>query len=144
MRVLQRLDEGRFVVRLTHRHTEAGTDGPPIGPPHRDTPRFVSSLLLFDLDEAERGIIEDDDAHGQPFASRGQELGRAHEQPAVTGHCDYWAISLQQAAPIAAGTANPMVASPLEMSTPSGSSAGHNDITGNMWAPASTVTRAAG
>ena len=76
MRVLECLGERRFVVRLTHRHTEAGTDGPPIDRAHRDTPRFVSSLLLFDLDEAERGIIEDHDAHGQLFASRRQARPR--------------------------------------------------------------------
>ena len=43
------------------------------------------------------------------------------------------------AAPIAAGTANAMVASPLEIRSRKGSETGHSGITARKCAPASTV-----
>src|SRR5258706_2324041 len=46
------------------------------------------------------------------------------------------------AAPIAEGKENPIVARPFEISMSFGLDAAHRPIAGNMWAPASTVTRA--
>ena len=48
------------------------------------------------------------------------------------------------AAPIAAGSAKPIVDKPFETSMPAGSATGHSIVAGNMCAPASTATRTPG
>ncbi len=40
--------------------------------------------LLFELDETERAVVENDDLHGQAQLRQAQEIAHQHGEPAVT------------------------------------------------------------
>ena len=102
---------------------------------------WQSTGLLFDLDQAERCVAEDDSDDAELLADRGQQFTDAHQQTAVARQRTTACRGRPCAAPIAAGSANPIVDNPFEISMPFGLLTGHDIVAGNMCAPASTVTR---
>ena len=118
------LDFG-FGRRLEAGHTQALRERRPFHGAKRHAGRRQPTRLLLDLDQAQRRVVEHDRDDAQSLARRRQQLARAHQQPAVAGERDdRRGRGRASAAPIAAGSANPIVDRPFEISMPFGSRTG--------------------
>ena len=132
-------------LRAAHARTPnaLASPGQSMAPSATPDARSCCACCLISIRLSER-VAEDDGDDAQPLAHGRQQLARAHQQAAVAGQRDDRARrDRRSAAPIAAGSAKPIVDSPFEISMPFGSLTGHSIVAGNMCAPASTVTRAA-
>src|SRR5579872_1524705 len=87
-RGIERALERVLGARGPGRYAHALRQPAPIHRAERDAGRIVTALLLFDVDEAQGGVVEDDRDEAQPLADRRQQLTGAHQQAAVTGERD--------------------------------------------------------
>ena len=126
----RRVDRARelvgSVVAVEAGHAETLARAPPSSTPPSATPaggsRRACCLISIRLSDASLNTIV---MIAQPLAHRRQQLAGAHQQPAVAGERDDRAArGRRSAAPIAAGSANPIVDRPFEISMPFGSRTG--------------------
>src|SRR5438552_14792168 len=86
-------DEGtrefRLVRRRPGRHAERAREGRQIGPRIAHGGARVALLLLLDLDERQRRVVEGDDGDGQAQAHGRLELRHDHHEAAVAGEAHH-------------------------------------------------------